>query len=192
MSRILKKYSHKYEFLKLELEDFQEEFDKYQVTWKELFGEYFNNIKTEVWVNEETGEIRDNPPSDEPEKKSTKADKVKKLYRKASTIAHPDKGGDIDDFNFIKTCYENNDLLGLISYASQNDIEVEVTEEDRDILEKNCLRLQNKIKGVRATLIYNFFTGNDRMKKGVIQQLELDHNVKIDQKKVFEKLENSD
>jgi hypothetical protein len=30
------------------------------------------------------------------------------------------------------------------------------------------------------------------MKKGVIQQLELDHNVKIDQKKVFEKLENSD
>ena len=132
MSRILKKYSHKYEFLKLELEDFQDEFDEYEVTWKELFGKYFSNIKTEMWVNEETGEIRDKPPTDEPEKKSTKADKVKKLYRKASTIAHPDKGGDVDDFNYIKTCYENNDLLGLISYASQNDIEVEVTEEDRE------------------------------------------------------------
>ena len=190
MSRILKKYSHKYEFLKLELEDFQDEFDEFEVTWKELFGKYFSNIKTEMWVNEETGEIRDKPPSDEPEKKSTKADKVKKLYRKASTIAHPDKGGDVDDFNYIKTCYENNDLLGLISYASQNDIEVEVTEEDREVLEKNCLRLQNKIKGVRSTLIYNFFTGNERRKKAVIAQLEHDHNVKIDEKDIFKQLEN--
>lgn len=190
MSRILKKYSHKYEFLKLELEDFQDEFDEYEVTWKELFGKYFSNIKTEMWVNEETGEIRDKPPSDEPEKKSTKADKVKKLYRKASTLAHPDKGGDVDDFNYIKTCYENNDLLGLISYASQNDIEVEVTEEDKEILEKNCLRLQNKIKGVRSTLIYNFFTGNERRKKAVIAQLEHDHNVKIDEKDIFKQLEN--
>ena len=190
MSRILKKYSHKYEFLKLELEDFQDEFDEYEVTWKELFGKYFSNIKTEMWVNEETGEIRDKPPSDESEKKSTKADKVKKLYRKASTLAHPDKGGDVDDFNYIKTCYENNDLLGLISYASQNDIEVEVTEEDKEILEKNCLRLQNKIKGVRSTLIYNFFTGNERRKKAVIAQLEHDHNVKIDEKDIFKQLEN--
>jgi len=190
MSRILKKYSHKYEFLKLELEDFQDEFDEYEVTWKELFGKYFSNIKTEMWVNEETGEIRDKPPSDESEKKYTKADKVKKLYRKASTLAHPDKGGDVDDFNYIKTCYENNDLLGLISYASQNDIEVEVTEEDKEILEKNCLRLQNKIKGVRSTLIYNFFTGNERRKKAVIAQLEHDHNVKIDEKDIFKQLEN--
>lgn len=190
MSRILKKYSHKYEFLKLELEDYQEEFDEFEVTWKEIFGKYFSNIKTEMWVNEETGEIRDKPPSDETEKKSTKADKVKKLYRKASTLAHPDKGGDVDDFNYIKNCYENNDLLGLISYASQNDIEVEVTEEDKEVLEKNCLRLQNKIQGVRSTLIYNFFTGNDRKKKAVIAQLEHDHNVKIDEKDIFKQLEN--
>lgn len=190
MSRILKKYSHKYEFLKLELEDYQEEFDEFEVTWKEIFGKYFSNIKTEMWVNEETGEIRDKPPSDEPEKKSTKADKVKKLYRKASTLAHPDKGGDVEDFNYIKNCYENNDLLGLISYASQNDIEVEVTEEDKEVLEKNCLRLQNKIQGVRSTLIYNFFTGNDRKKKAVIAQLEHDHNVKIDEKDIFKQLEN--
>ena len=192
MSRILKKYSHKYEFLKLELEDFQEEFDKYEVTWKELFGEYFSSIKTEMWVNEETGEIRDKPPSDEDTKKPVKAEKVKKLYRKASTLAHPDKGGDVDDFNYIKNCYENNDLLGLISFASQNDIEVEITEEDTALLEKNCARLQTKIQSVRATLIYNFFTGNERMKKGVIAQLEHDHNIKIDQKKLFEKLENSE
>ena len=58
------------------------------------------------------------------------------------------------------------------------------------LLEKNCLRLQNKIKGVRSTLIYNFFTGNERRKKAVIAQLEHDHNVKIDEKDIFKQLEN--
>jgi len=192
MSRILKKYSHKYEFLKLEYEDFQEQFDEYQVVWKDLFSEYFNNIKAEVWVNEETGEIRDKPPGEEePNTKVEKELKVKKLYRKASRIAHPDKGGTEEDFDYIKKCYDNNDLLGLINFASQNNIEVEVTEEDENLLESSCKRFQEKINKVRSTLIWNFFNGNDNMKRGVIQQLERNHNIEIDQKKVLEKLENS-
>ena len=58
MSHIYKKYSYKYEFLKLELKDFTVQFDEYNVEWKSIFGKYFNNIKTEFWVNESTGEIR--------------------------------------------------------------------------------------------------------------------------------------
>lgn len=193
MSRILKKYSHKYEFLKLELEDFQEEFEEYEVEWKKLFGKYFSNIKTEMWVNEETGEMRDTPPDEnEKQEKTKKNEKVKKLYRKTSTLAHPDKGGNVEDFNYIKKCYENNDLLGLIVFAGENSIDVEVTEEDKTLLENSCLRLQNEIKSLRSSLIYNFFTGNERMKKGVILQLQQEHNVEIDVKEILNQLENSE
>ena len=193
MSRILKKYLHKYEFLKLELEDFQEEFVDYDIEWKKLFGKYFSNIKTEMWVNQETGEMRDKPPGEDNKKeKPKKSDKVKKLYRKASTITHPDRGGNVEDFNYIKKCYENNDLLGLMLFAGENNIEVEITEDDKTLLENNCLRLQNEIKGLRSSLVYNFFTGNDKMKKGVIQQLEQQHNVKIDVKNILNQLDNSE
>ena len=190
MSRLLKKYSHNYEFLKLELEEFNEQFEEYETEWKTLFGEYFNNIKAEVWVNEETGEIRDKPPGNEPPKEA-KEDKVKKLYRKATRKAHPDKGGNVDDFNHIKKCYENNDLLGLINFASQNDIEVDVTEEDKELLEKSCRIFQTKINKLRTSLIWNFFTGNDNMKRGVIKQLERDHKIEIDAKKILKKLDTN-
>lgn len=191
MSRIVKKYSHKYEFLKLELEDYQEEFEDYEIEWKKLFGKYFTNIKTEMWVNEETGEMRDTPPDIEEKKEKTKKnDKVKKLYRKTSTLAHPDKGGNEEDFNYIKKCYENNDLLGLILFAGEHNIEVEITEEDKALLDKSCLRLQNEITSLRSSLIYNFFTGNERMKKGVILQLQQQHNVEIDVKDILDQLDN--
>lgn len=191
MSRFLKKYSHKYEFLKLELEDFEEEYSKYETEWKKLFGKYFSQIQTEYWVNEETGEMRSTPPDEVEIKKDEKNTKVKKLYRKASTIAHPDKGGDIEEFNLVKGYYENNDLLGLVSYAAQKDINFEIDEDDKTILDQNCKRLETKIKNLRSSLIWNFFTGNDRMKKGVIVQLELDHGIKIDSKEILEQLENS-
>ena len=189
MSRILKKYSHKYEFLKLELEDFQEEFQDFESEWIKLFGEYFSNIKTEYWVNEETGEVRKDPPEKETPKVE-KARKVKRLYRRASTKAHPDRGGNIDDFNYIKSCYDNNDLLGLLSYASQNGIEFDVNDNDKEILEQNCMRLQTKINNLRKSLIWSFFKGNDITKNGVIKQLELEHNIKIDKKKILNQLES--
>ena len=185
MSRILKKYSHKYEFLKLELEEIQEQFDEYEIEWRQVFGKYFNNIQTEVWMNEETGEIRNTPPNGKGDKKEKKNDKVKKLYRKASTKAHPDKGGNLEDFNEIKKCYDNNDLLGLLSYASQNSIDFEISDDDTDMLDKSCLGLQNKIQSLKSSLVWHFFTGDKRKKIGVIHQLEQQYDVKIDQIEVL-------
>jgi len=158
MSRILKKYSHKYEFLKLELEETKEQFELFEVEWKKIFGKYFNNIKTEVWVNEETGEMRSSPPDEN--KRADTPEKVKKLYRKASRKAHPDRGGNTDDFNEIKNYYENNDLLGLLSYASQNNIDFEVDDNDQEVLDKSCAGIENKISQIRSSLVWHFFTGS--------------------------------
>ena len=189
MSKFLKKYTHKYQFLKLELEEFEDKFSDLEKTWKDIFSEYFNNIKQEVWVNEETGEISNEPPDTKKPKKRP-SNKVKKLYREASRIAHPDRGGNPDEFNEIKKYYDNNDFLGLLNYASEKNIEVKVDEEDRELLETSCSKLQQDINKIRSTLIWNFFNGNLAVKKGVIVQLEKDHNIKIDSKDIFNKLEN--
>ena len=182
MSRLLKKYSLKYQHLQLELEDTQEEYDLQEVEWKEIFGKYFNNIKTEMWVNQETGEMRDKPPGEEEKKKSKeKASKVKKLYRSASKIAHPDRGGSEEELN---------DLLGLISYASEKDIPFEVEEEDRELLELSCKSVQGNIRKLRTSLIWNFFNGDTQMKTRVIAQLELEHKIKIDSAEILKELSN--
>ena len=64
MSRYLKKISYKYEFLKLELEETEEELDSYLSEWNKHFGKYFVQKESEMWVNEETGELRKDLPED--------------------------------------------------------------------------------------------------------------------------------
>lgn len=184
MSRILKKYSYKYEFLKLELEDLQDEFDGYHTEWKDIFGKYFNNIKKEFWKNEETGEIRQDKPEQETTKTTT-PEKIKKLYRKVSVKAHPDRGGNAEEFNTVKTYYDENDYLGLINYATQNDIEVDITEEDSKLLENSCSAIESKVKKLQSSLVFSFFKGDNKVKSAVIKQLQIQYKVEIDPKDIL-------
>jgi len=191
MSRLLKKYSHKYQYLKLELEETQENYDSQEIEWKEIFGKYFSNIKTEMWVNQETGEMRDKPPGEEEKKKKKdKPTKIKKLYRSASKKAHPDRGGSEEEFTKLKSCYEKNDLIGLITYASENNIPFEVEEKDKALLETSCKSVQGDIRKLRTSLIWNFFEGDTQMKTRVIAQLEIEHDIKIDREEVLGKVTN--
>lgn len=191
MSRLLKKYSHKYQYLKLELEETQENYDSQEIEWKEIFGKYFSNIKTEMWVNQETGEMRDKPPGEEEKKKKKdKPTKIKKLYRSASKKAHPDRGGSEEEFTKLKSCYEKNDLIGLITYASENNIPFEVEEKGKALLETSCKSVQGDIRKLRTSLIWNFFEGDTQMKTRVIAQLEIEHDIKIDREEVLGKVTN--
>ena len=56
MSRKLQKLTHKYEFLKFELEEVEETLEGYMIEWNKYFGKYFRRQNDEIWVNEETGE----------------------------------------------------------------------------------------------------------------------------------------
>ena len=46
MARIVKKLSLQYQYLKLELEEVQEQMDQFQIDWSSRFGKYF--IQEEV------------------------------------------------------------------------------------------------------------------------------------------------
>ena len=191
MARTIKKLSLQYQYLELELEEISELMEEYELIWSKRFGKYFAQDGVEMWKNEITGELRDSPPdAKQKTSKKLKDKKLKKLYRKLSTYLHPDKGGSEEEFNTLKSCYESNDLLGLISYASEKDIPFEIEEEDKELLELSCKSVQGNIRKLRTSLIWNFFNGDIQMKKRVIAQLELEHKIKIDSAEILKELSN--
>ncbi len=185
MSRKLKKLSHQYQFLKLELEEIDEELVEHDKLWASLFGKYFADKNSEMWVNEETGEMRKEKPGEELDskvKKDATPTKIKKLYRKLSTFAHPDKGGNIEDFNDIRDYYEKNNLIELLKYASQFDLNYELEEEDHELLEMSCEKLRQHIRQKKSTMAWTYGTGNKNQKLGVIRTLEAYLGKKIERK----------
>jgi hypothetical protein len=189
MSRNLKKLTHKYEYLKLELEELEDLSEEYTLEWSKLFGKYFIDRGKEMWLNEETGELRKEPPVEEVEaKKEEKPEKVKKLYRKLSTILHPDKGGSDEVFNDLKQFYESKNILELLKLAADYNIGYDLDEEDQQLIEKSCYSLSDKIENVQSTLSWTYFTGDKRKKLYVIKMVESELGIKIPEKDYPEEL----
>lgn len=184
MSRNFKKLSLQYAYLKLELEEIDEEMTSLSKDWSSLFGKYFIQDEVEMWKNEDTGELRDTPPESTDKKKDQKNLKVKKVYRKLSTLLHPDKGGSDEAFDELKKIYEDNDLLGLIAIAADNNVEIKLEEEDLELVGKSIKKLEGKIKKSRMSLIWQYFKGDEIAKNGVISQLEILSGKKINKDKL--------
>ena len=190
MSKTLKKLSHKYEFLKLELEETQEQADEYSKEWAKLFGKYFVDKGAEMWMNTETGELRNDIPDEEEVVKEAKPEKLKKLYRKLSARLHPDKGGTPEDFAELKEFYDAHNLLELLKYAGTYDIEYEVDELDEQTIQDSCIKIGEKIENTRQTLSWAYFTGDRNKKLGVIKMIEQQIGKEIPKEEYPEELQN--
>ena len=188
MSNVLKKFSLKYQYLKLELEEVEEKADKFNIEWNALFGKYFVDKNATFWVNEETGEIRKDKPTKESKKKKTTPDKIRKLYKKLSTFAHPDKGGSAEEFNALKQAYEKVDLIELLNFAGQYGVKYSIDEDDQLLLDKVCTGLEKKYDEVTNSLAYTFFTKSKKHKIAVIHMLEQQYGIKIKQEDIPKEL----
>lgn len=180
MARTIKKLSLQYQYLELELEEISELMDEYELIWSKRFGKYFAQDGVEMWKNEITGELRDSPPdAKQKTSKKLKDKKLKKLYRKLSTYLHPDKGGSKDSFNSLKKAYEEDNFLGLVNIASNNKVDIDVSEEDTVLFEKSVESITKKIKEIQMTMVWQYFTGNAQSKKIVLDQIEMISGKKI-------------
>jgi len=182
MSRSLKKLSFKYQFLKLELDDIVDSAEDYLTEFNKQFGKYFIDKNSEVWINEETGEVRDKPPAEIKSNKRAKDPKLKKLYKKLSTHIHPDKGGIEGDFALLKEAYDKNDIFGLIVLAAEYNVKVTLEEEDQALAEKSILGIQKTIQNHTNTLAWHYCTGNKAKKLQVLKMVENQLNIKIEPK----------
>jgi hypothetical protein len=176
MSKALQKLTHKYEFLKLELEETEDELATYLSKWNKYFGKYFADKNAEMWVNEETGEMRKEPPGGElttnQKSRKTKPAKLKKLYKHLSKYIHPDKGGKQEDFKKMKQSYEEEDLLELLKFAGLYKIDFELEKDDELLIEKTCSNFQQQIENHKGSLAWAYFTGDKSKKLAVLQMLE--------------------
>lgn len=184
MSKKIQKLTHKYEFLKYELEEVEEALEDYMAEWNKYFGKYFRRQNDEIWVNEETGEVRNEEPKEEvtqPNRRTRRAkpSRLKKLYKEISKHTHPDKGGDPDLFKQVLDSYEDEDLLELLKYAGLYKIDFQVEEDDEAIIEKTCSDFQNKIEQHKNSMAWAYFTGDKKKKLAVIRMVEAMLKVEI-------------
>ena len=176
----LKKYAHKYEYLKLELEETQQKVTDYTKLWNTEIGKFYLDQKIIAWENIETGEIKYNDPKKG--SKKIKSNKLKKLYRTLSSITRPDKGGSVEEFNTIKNDYESGDFIGLLKHAGEKDIDVELEEGDIVLFEDTCRELENKISKTKESVVWKFFNGDMLAKKTILKGIEKEFAFTFEQK----------
>jgi len=208
VNRKLKKYHLKYEYLKLEDADVGDELKEYIRDFEDRFNKYYrkpkpNSKNKEVWVNEETGEVRDTPPpfddftkhwdnykkeSEEKERKhkekveelKNRPEKLKKLYKKLAAYTHPDRGGSNDLFQKVNKSYESNDLMTLLNLAGEYELEYDIDNSDEKILEKNLRELEKEIERKKNTLAWAWGTGDKNTRINVVKEVEKQTGWEVD------------
>ena len=202
MNRKLKKYNLKYEYLKLELEDTETSFWEYVSDFETHFDTYYKKPKKDtptanenhVWVNEETGEVRHEPPSmsfedmaefnkrarqikdEEKTQKITelknRPSRIKKLYKKIAVATHPDKGGSKVEFQMVSDAFNKLDLATLLNLAGRYGVDYEFEDDDEGLLQKNLKELETQITQRKSTLAWLWGTGGIDERRGVIKTIK--------------------
>lgn len=185
MDRNLKKLTHRYEFLKLELEEIEEKYDSYINTWAEKFGKYSVDQNKVAYQNTDTGEIRfENPEEIKEESRLKKEEPPKRLkaaYRKLSSKLHPDKGGNAEIFTQLKEFYDSGNIVELARLAIENNVEFEIEEEDEQKIINTCEELVSKINNLQQSIPWIYSTGDYHSKIHAIRIFENRLGIKVNE-----------
>ena len=165
----LKKLVYQYKYLKLESDDM---FDAHSELVSKFEKEFSGFIP------------KPEPTVDDVSKKKKKIyvdSNVKKIYKDIAKQLHPDKGGDEEEFKELTERYKSNDLLGVIDYAIENNIDIEINENDEHQLLNSIDVMKGKIKDLKTTLAYVWEHGDTVGRMSVVSTLEKHLNKKINQ-----------
>jgi len=154
----LKKLIYQYRYLKLEESDISEEHSKLVSKFESDFSEYIPKPEPK-------------PQKQKVTKKESVDNNVKKIYKDIAKQLHPDKGGDEEQFKELNERYKSNDLLGVIDYAVESNIEIELDESDTHQLLDSIENLETKIQGLKRTLAYVWEYGNQTQRLNVLSTL---------------------
>ena len=106
------------------------------------------------------------------------------MYKKLSTVTHPDKGGSTEEFHKIKNAYNEGNILELLTSAAKYDIEYDYEPEDETLILQTIDNVSNKISGHKNSLAYNFFTGPKEKRLGVINEIQRLYQLKLTQEEI--------
>ena len=186
----------KYEYLQLELDVVKEDMNTYTSDFDKYFSKYYQSPK-EAWVNEDTGEVRFEDPTEhykkaEEDRKARQKEleeqrellrnapkKVKNLYKKLAAKLHPDRGGTDESFQKLNNAYQSQDLASMLSYAGEYDIDYELDNNDEVILQKNLNQIEEEISRIKGTIGWLWGTGNKKDRLFCVKRVEEETKQKV-------------
>lgn len=128
-----------------------------------------------------SGDIKDQPKSDE--KVDTKdpyseihtevsKDTMKKVYRKVANKTHPDKkGGDKEKFQLASEANKNNDFGQLLEMADELEIDIELSNELIDEMNKQCNAVISNVNNIKTTTAWTWAHCQPNEKEGLRQYI---------------------
>tara|TARA_B110000444_G_C18771877_1_gene562987 strand:- start:592 stop:1161 length:570 start_codon:yes stop_codon:yes gene_type:complete len=161
----LKKLVYQYRYLKLDLDELKEDHILLTVEFEEEFKDIISESKKEFGDESDVGTHK------EPKSKNKTDERVKKIYKDTAKQLHPDKGGDEDDFKELNERYNENDLLGVIDFAVDNKIDVDISEDDMEMINSSVDTLKTKIEDYRNKLAYVWKYGTPYQRGQVLSTL---------------------
>ena len=181
-SKKYKKYKLKLEYFFLEYNDILEQQKIYEkqfnVEFKNELQQCFSSLNNETTsnneeINDDNEEI-DNDENLNNKKKPPKSSIITKLFRKLSKLYHPDHNLNNTEndkiYNNIKNAYDDNDLIELIMYAMQNNIEFgELDDNLINQIDKKIDELNEKINTLKKTAAWLWYTTDDIEKKNKLK-----------------------
>ena len=128
-----------------------------------------------------SGDVKEQPNSDE--KVDTKdpyaeiqtevsKDTMKKVYRKVANKTHPDKkGGDKEKFQLASEANKNNDFGQLLEMADELEIDIELSNELIDEMNKQCNAIVNNINTIKTTTAWTWAHCHEQEREGLRQYI---------------------
>ena len=99
-------------------------------------------------------------------------DTIKKVYRKVANKTHPDKkGGDKKMFQLAAEANKNNDFGQLLEMADELEIDIELSNELIDEMNKQCNAVVNNINTIKTTTAWTWAHCQDVEREGLRQYI---------------------
>ena len=172
----LKKLYHQYEYLKLEIDEIENNIELCKDKW---IDEYGDKLKDSPIFEPENEVAIQEDDEQQQSSKGKKSDKLKKLFKQLSKHLHPDKGGDAEEFKEAQRYYEDNNYFELSKMATKNGVEYDESEADISHYEETIKKMNKQLEDLRFNTIYCFYSGSDQHKQIAAQQLEKYYQIKL-------------
>ena len=177
----------------MEQEDIRIELKNYILNFEKHFKKYYDE-SARLNLQKKSKEPEEAPDFEELEKEFEKkrldlaqtrknlkvnSKRLKSLYKKLSSITHPDVSGDDEIFLKVKSHFEKGEFADLISIADEYNVEFEIGEDEIQLITKSIEHIESEIQRMKNTLAWGWGSGDLNTKKTIIKIVEQQTNLKV-------------
>jgi hypothetical protein len=160
-----KKIRQKLRYLQLELMETK-------IIYKNSLRKFHKDFSQDINPEEHKKEKIDMKDPYEEIQTDVSEDTIKKVYRKVANKTHPDKkGGDKKKFQVAAKAKKNNDFGQLLEMADELEIDIELSNELIDEMNKQCNAIVGNINNIKTTTAWTWAHCHPNEQEGLKQYI---------------------